>query len=189
MVRIAGFKTAALATAAISVAALAAPAHAATTVVGFNTLNATALLPTPFGAGDTFLVDTTVTQQTGALSQSVTFTLGPDATSLSGRAVWEISTATGLGPRLIGVNIDIFDAGNSLVLSDTFAGTLGGFAISTLNGGITPGGTYRLVVTGTAVRDTVLDISISAVPEPGIYSLLLAGLGVVGMLARRRYVG
>ena len=183
----AGFKMAALATAATLVAALSAPAHAVTRVVEFNVLNATAMLPTPFVAGDTLLLDTTVTQETGPLSQSITFTLGAGVTGLTGRAAWEISTAAGPGPRLTGVNIDIFDAGNSLVFSDTFAGVLGGFAVSALNGPIGPG-TYRLVATGTAVRDTVLDVSITAVPEPGVYSLLLAGLGVVCLRARRRRV-
>ena len=188
MAWIAGFKVAALASAAACVAATALPAHAVTKVVEFNVLNATAMLPAPFGPGDTLLMDTTVTQETGALSQSITFTLGGDVTSLTGLASWQISTAAGPGPRLVGVNIDILDAGNNVVLSDTFAGVLGGFAMSSLNGAITAG-TYRLVATGTAVRDTVFNISVSAVPEPGAYSLLLAGLGVVGLLARRRRLG
>ncbi|WP_156392135.1 MULTISPECIES: PEP-CTERM sorting domain-containing protein [unclassified Roseateles] len=188
MTRIAGIKTATLATAATLVAALALPAHAVTKVVEFNVLNATAMLPTPFASGDTLLLDTTVTQETGPLSQSITFTLGAGVTALTGRAAWEISTATGPGPRLVGVNIDIFDAGNNLVLSDAFAGVLAGFAVSTFDGPIGPG-TYRLVATGNAVRDTVLDVSITAVPEPGIYSLLLAGLGVVCVRARRRHLG
>ena len=173
--------------AAAALVATLAPAHAATKVVEFNVLNATAMLPTPFAAGDTLILDTTVTQETGPLSQTITFTLGSGITGLTGRAAWEVSPAAGLGPRLTGVNIDIFNAANTLVLSDTFAGVLGGFAISTLNGPIGPG-TYHLVATGTAVRDTVLDFSISAVPEPGNYSMLLAGLGVVGLLMRRRYV-
>lgn len=188
MAGFAGFKKAALASAATLVAALALPAHAVTKVVEFNVLNASATLATPFLSGDTLMLDTTVTQETGALLQSITFTLGAGVTGLTGRAAWEISTATGPGPRLIGVNIDILDASNTLVFSDAFTGALGGFAISSLNGAIGPG-TYHLVATGTAVRDAVLDLSISAVPEPGPYALLLAGLGVVGLLSRRRRIG
>jgi hypothetical protein len=183
----AGFKTTALAVAAASAAVMAVPAHAVTKVVEFNVLNATATLPTAFVSGDTLILDTTVTQETGALSQSITFTLGADVTSLTGLASWQISTAVGPGPRLVGVNIDIFDAGNNLVLSDAFAGVLGGFAMSSLNGPI-GAGTYRLVATGTAVRDTVFNVSVSAVPEPETYALFLAGLGAMGWLARRRRV-
>lgn len=185
MARISGFMNAALA-GSLAVAA-AVPAHATTRVVEFNVLNATATLTTPFLSGDTLTLDTVVTQETGALSQSITFSLGTGVTGLVGRAAWEISTTTGPGPRLVGVNVDIFDAGNSLVFSDTSVGVLGGFAISSLNGAIGPG-TYRLVVTGTAVRDAVLDLSVSAVPEPRTAGLLLAGLGVVGLLARRRRI-
>lgn len=187
MAGFAGFQKAALASAVAVVGAMAVPAHAATKVVEFNVLNATAVLSTPFAAGDTLLLDTTVTQETGAMSQSITFTLGADVTSLTGLASWQLSTAAGPGPRLVGVNIDVFDAGNNVVLSDTFAGVLGGFAMSSLNGSISAG-TYRLVATGTAVRDTVFNVSVSAVPEPETYALFLAGLGAIGWLAGRRGV-
>lgn len=182
------FRLAALAAAATWAVAAAIPAHADTTVVEFNVLNASATLATPFMVGDTLILDTVVTQETGALSQSITFTVAAGVTGLLGQAAWEISTLAGPGPRLVGVNIDIFDAGNSLVLSDSFAGTLGGFAVSSLEGPIGPG-TYTMVATGTAVRDAVLDVSISMlVPEPGTYGLMLAGVGVVGLLARRRKI-
>ena len=182
------FSLAALATAATCVAAAALPAHADTMAVEFNVLNAAATLMTPFATGDTLILDTVVTQETGALSQSVTFTLAAGVTGLLGQAAWEISTAAGPGPRLVGVNIDIFDAGNNLVLSDNFAGTLGGFAVSAFNGAIGPG-TYRMRATGNAVRDAVLDVSISMVPETSTYGLMLAGIGVVGLLARRSKIG
>lgn len=182
------FNWAALATLATCVTAASLPAHANTTVVEFNVLNATATLVTPLTSGDTLILDSVVTQETGALSQSVTFMVAAGVTGLLGRAAWEISSAAGPGPRLVGVNIDIFDAGNNVVLSDAFAGTLGGFAVSGLDGAIGPG-TYRMVATGNAVRDAVLDVSISMIPEPGTYGLMLAGIGLVGLLTRRRKLG
>jgi hypothetical protein len=163
-------------------------AHAVTQAVSFNVLNATATLPTPLLAGDNLVLDTLVTTQTGALLQTINFTVGAGVASLTGQAAWEIDTATGTGPRLTGVNIDIFNAANVLVTSDTFVGTLGGFAVSTFASSIGPG-TYRLVATGTGVRDSVLDVSLSfaaVVPEPGTYAMMIAGLGLVGLLARRR---
>ena len=179
-----------LASLALVVAALSASsAHATTQLVEFNVLNASATLPNPLLGGDNLHLNTYVSTEVGALLQTITFTLGADVTSLTGQAVWEIGTATGTGPRLIGVNIDIFNAAtNVLVTSDTFAGTLGGFAVSTFASAIGPG-TYRMVATGTGVRDSSLDVTLSfvgAVPEPGTYAMMLAGVGLIGLLARRR---
>lgn len=164
----------------------ARPADATTIPVFFNQLNASATVLTPFHGGDTLFVDTVVTTETGAMMQTVTFTLGPDVAAFSGNAAWEVTTATGVGPRLVGVNIDIFDSGNVIVASDAFAGVLGGFAVSTFDSLIGPG-TYRMVATGTAVRATSLDISLSfaAVPEPGTSALLLGGLGLLRVVTRR----
>ena len=49
-------------------------------------------------------------------------------------------------------------------------------------------GPYWLVATGTGVRDSSLDVTLSVapVPEPDTVALLRAGLVVVGFMARRR---
>ena len=173
------------------VAASAVPrlASAATQLVDFNVLNATATLSSPFAAGDNLHLDTYVTTQTGALSQTINFTLGSGIDSLTGQAAWEIGTADGTGPRLVGVNIDIFNnTTNVLVASDTFAGTLARFALSTFDSGIGPG-SYRMVATGNGIRDSSLDITLSfvqTVPLPAAAWLLLSGVGALGAFARRR---
>ncbi|MDR2208452.1 MAG: FxDxF family PEP-CTERM protein [Azoarcus sp.] len=52
---------------------------------------------------------------------------------------------------------------------------------------------YTLVITGFAAGISLLGTSeytftMTAVPEPGTYAMLLAGLGIVGMVSRRRMV-
>jgi hypothetical protein len=167
---------------------LAQTANAATQVVTFNVLNASATLGSPFDGGDNLRLNTLVTSEVGSLVQSITFTVGPDVGSLVGEAAWEVSSSTGTGPRLVGVNIDIFDASNTLVTSDSFQGVLGGFAVSTFASAIGPG-TYRIVATGTAEREASLDATLSfvnVVPEPQTLMLMFAGLGVIGYIAARR---
>lgn len=161
------------------------PSEATTLPVSFNTLIASATVASPLNGGDTLFVDTLVTSEVGPLSQSVTFTLGSDVASVAAFAAWEVTTADGTGPRLVGVNIDVFDATDTLVYSDTFAGVLAGFAHSTFEGPLGPG-TYKLVATGTGERTSSLDISLTfaAVPEPSV--LLLSGLGLAGLAWMRR---
>ncbi|HEX8603988.1 MAG TPA: FxDxF family PEP-CTERM protein [Pseudoduganella sp.] len=172
--------------AAALAALLAQPALAETQTVHYGNLAASAVVTTPLGGGDSLFVDTFATQQ-GSLTQSTTFTLSAE-TDFTGLAGWIIDTADGQGPRLVGVNIDILDASTTVVASDNFTGVLGGFAHSSFLGTLGPG-TYTLLATGNALRDASLDISLSftsPVPEPATWGLLLAGLGVVAMLARRR---
>ena len=162
----------------------------AESTVLFNVLNESATLATPLGNGDTLVLDSLVTTETGPLSQSITFTLATDV-AVSGDAAWMVSTAAGPGPRLIGVNIDVLDASNAVVMSDTFEGVLAGTAGSSFLGNLAAG-TYRLVATGNGVRDASLDLALSfvgstvAVPEPETWALMMLGLGACGMAARRR---
>lgn len=140
-------------------------ARAASQAVTFDSLNASATAPVALVGGSNLLMNTLVTNATGALSQTISFTIGAGVTSVIGSAAWEVTTGAGSGPRLIGVNIDIFDAQNKLVLSDEFTGALAGFATSTFAGGLTPG-TYTLIAAGSAVRAASLDVSLSFVGAP-----------------------
>ena len=51
-------------------------------------------------------------------------------------------------------------------------------------------GTLVLTVTGNVITPSASysgDINVAAVPEPATYGMLLAGMGIVGFLARRRH--
>lgn len=174
-----------LALAAVAAAA-AASAQADTYAVHSTALTNAATVNTPLVTGDTLFLDTLVTMETGSLLQSIAFTVGAGVTSATGGAAWEVTPATDAGPRLVGVNIDVLDASNSVVFSDSFIGLTGSFAISSLAGSLGPG-TYTLRATGNAVRDASLDVSLTMVPEPQTYAMLLAGLGVVAFAWRRRH--
>ncbi len=148
-------------------AAVPTPALASTQTVYFNTLNAATTAP-QLAADDVLFVATHIRGQTGALSHSVTFSVAAGVTEVSGRATWAISTAAGPGPRLVGVNIDIFNASNVLVLSDTFSSVLSGGADATFASTALAPGIYTLRATGTGVRDSVYDLALEFTGTPPI---------------------
>lgn len=170
---------------ALACSALVPAAQADSQVVSFDRLEATATVKPVLGVGDTLFLDTLVTQEIGALDQTITFTVGPGVSTFSGMAAWAVSPPAGSGPRLVGVNIDILDSTNTVIASDTFVGLLGGFAHSTFSGSIGPG-IYKMHATGTGIRASSLDASLTfAIPEPETYAMLLVGVGLVGFAVQR----
>mgnify|MGYP006385055501 FL=1 len=135
----------------------------------FTNLQDARTISLPLISRETLLVDTLVTSQTGPLAHTVTFTPTAGIDRVAADLVWMTSEATGAGPRLIGVNVDLLDAGGTLIASDTFSGTLAGFAHSTLNTPIGPGA-HRIVVTGTGSRDASMGIALSVVDDDGIFA-------------------
>lgn len=137
----------------------AVAAQADPRVVRLTELNSAVTLTTPFAGNETLLIDTLVTASTGAMSNSVTFTLGTTV-DLFGSAAWQSAQAAGNDPRLVGVNVDIFNATNTLVASDSFVGVQSGVAISSLSATLGPG-TYRAVISGTGQRASMIDLSLA----------------------------
>jgi subtilase-type serine protease len=76
-----------------------------------------------------------------------------------------------------------YDAGDSLQLVFAAGGLSGKFADITFSG-LNPN-SFELVYGADEVRLQVLS-NVSPVPEPSTYAMLLAGLGVLGTVARRR---
>lgn len=148
-------------------AVMPATACAATQTVYFDTLGATTTAP-PLAANDVLFVAAHVRGQAGALNHAVTFSVAAGVTAVTGRATWVFGTAAGPGPRLVGMNIDIFDSSNALVASDTFAGTLGGGADSTFPSTPLAPGVYTLRTTGTGVRESVYDIALEFTGTPPV---------------------
>lgn len=105
-------------------------------------------------------------------------------------AVWEITneTATALS---VTQNAGSFymRAANTTQSSQQTASSLESLA----NGYLAAAQTYQgesfytlTKLTNAAYQDLIVATAINAVPEPQTYALLLAGLGVIGLMARRR---
>lgn len=104
----------------------------------------------------------------------------------------DVITFTGLAPGLYDFTFSV----SAQFISD-FGGTLNSspFAVAVL-GPITAGAAFgvdsapfTLVLTGLPTNSRSIysgEFTVSAIPEPGTYALLAAGLGVVGFVALRR---
>ena len=132
------------------ISATATSAFCAAITLNYDTFVETKLVAAPLSSASPIRLDGSLRNLalTGAaINNTFRFTAGSTSASLS--AGWLIGPPDN---RTVGFNIDIFDAGNNLVASDTFLGTSGTLASSQLTAtGLIPGGLYRMIVTGTAV--------------------------------------
>ncbi|QHJ01368.1 PEP-CTERM sorting domain-containing protein [Xylophilus rhododendri] len=151
---------------------------------------------------DLGLVTTTTTKGTnttdGSFADLFNFTVGPNAgsilvstastfssygVSLSSLALYlgtytTTASLSGLTPIVFSASPVNMDLGNGIVV-DTVANK--SFALS-------PAATYTLAVNGTSIGDSRYTsiVQLAPVPEPETYAMLLAGLGVMGFVAKRK---
>jgi fibronectin-binding autotransporter adhesin len=157
------------------------------TLTGSGTLRAPGVLtndgtlaPGSFGAGTLALVG-------GALAQTASSTFAVDLTSMAAFDLLTVAGATSLSGTLAlnCLGACSFSVGDTFTILNATGALTGTFASVTLTG--FTGGAFS-VIYDTANSDVRLLVTqtVTAVPEPGTYAMLLAGLGVLGGAARRR---
>jgi hypothetical protein len=103
--------------------------------------------------------------------------------------VSSISRTAATGLDITGINL--YTSGGSLVSTGSMMST-GAIDVWTLSSNSLAVGNYYVQVNGTMVSNTSGSfggaIMLAPVPEPETYGMMLAGLGLVGFLARRRKV-
>jgi hypothetical protein len=86
--------------------------------------------------------------------------------------------------------IDLFNSENQLLVEGTTTNmwSFGSTLEAEVSGELPAGKDYFVLVTGNQQNDIGLSYitTISVVPEPETYAMLLAGLGVVGAMSRRK---
>jgi hypothetical protein len=151
--------------------------------VGASTVNLT--------VGDSFGVQVAPTDlwSAGALPR------WSNADGLTGPLLATGTDESGMGAGTqIGADFGILTLGNLSAPFGTLVGQIGGgdyFAIGTsFNGIASATGMLKLFYWDSNSFDNtdfvVADVTVGAIPEPETYALMLAGLGLVGWMARRR---
>jgi hypothetical protein len=129
----------------------------------------------------TFSVTGTTTSNFDAIISSISRT-ADTGLDISGLSLYRVGGGTGTGGT----------AGDTLVSSGSSMSS-GQMDVWTLSSDNLEAGNYYVMVSGNLVSDTsasfggaVMLAPTAPVPEPETYGMMLAGLGVVGFLARRR---
>lgn len=160
----------------------------------YQTLAAAAALA--MGMSSAQAADTTFTMP---VSPSPAYSSGTVSVSGSFTDYWRFEAPTDLvsgGALKIDILtlLDIDNIGISLWHDDTddtlvANGSTGSVSSWVFNQAVTAGQDYFFKVTGDAVGahgGSYIFTAVAAIPEPGTYTMLLAGLGVVGFIAFRR---
>lgn len=113
------------------------------------------------------------------------FNLLNAATSITVSFMAASSTSTSAGNAL--VSIDVGPVQSQPILATNVVNP-GGTLISQTFAGSFLAGYHSLKIDNSAIGFRVDDVSVTAVPEPGTYAMLLAGLAAVGFVAKRRKV-
>ncbi len=169
---------------------LAGTAHAAVVTVDAQAdAIGTAGATTTLTAGETFTI---------TASPLDTWSAGADlrisnANGLTGPIFAQAGDDSGAAPGTqIGQDFGTFTSGSSTFAFGELVGSIDGgpyFAVGTnYEGSTATGGTLSLIYWDSYYGDNFGSIAatVTAVPEPGSLALVLAGLGIVGGLSRRR---
>ena len=142
--------------------------------------NSGTLAPGSFGTGTLALTG-------GNLTQAASAVFAVDLMSLSAFDLLTVAGSATLNGTLAlnCLGACSFAVGDSLTILDATGSLTGSFSSVTLSGFAS--GAFNVVydLPTASVRLSVTQ-AVTAVPEPGSWAMLLAGLGVMGVLARRR---
>jgi hypothetical protein len=126
----------------------------------------------------TFSVTGTTSSNFDAIISSISRT-ADTGLDISGLSLYRVGGGTGTG-----------DTGGDTLVSSGSSLQSGQVDVWTLSSDNLASGNYYVLVSGNLVSDTSASfggaVMLAPVPEPETYGMMLAGLGVLGLLARRR---
>jgi len=129
----------------------------------------------------------------GSFSEKWVFDVAPPTSIYSGGSASNMSIVANNTTLfdISGLSVQLYDSNNTLIADlDTNAGSSAGYKIG--SGIFPPANDYYFTVSGmgagTQGGQYVFSVAALPVPEPETYAMLLAGLGIIGAVARRRNV-